>query len=87
MHIDDNDPTHGLCSAMATAFNIHPLELESEGDLTHTQPAHVKKTRAHEQFMKQQRQQKEKVAWIKSTDGYKFANDGTRAVFISYVSN
>lgn len=84
-HTDGNDPTHGLCSAMAKAFNIHPLELESVDDLTHTQPEHVKKARVQEQFLKQLAMRKEKAEWIRSTDAWKFANDGARPLMASYV--
>jgi hypothetical protein len=71
---------------MAKAFNIHPLELESVEDLTHTQPEHVKKARVQEQFLKMLALRKEKAEWIKSTDAWRFADDGTRPLMVSYVS-
>ena len=72
---------------MVKSFNIHPQELESVYDLTHAQPRHVKKLRAQERFKQRLARQKEKVAWVKDTDVYKYANDGTKAVLVAYVSS
>ena len=54
-------------------------------DITHTAPPQVKKEQAQALYKPTLFQQEEKTFWLKNTDAYKFANDGSKAVFLSHV--